>query len=192
VIGPEAIDVEAALDLRVDPVAEAEAYRTMILGVLGDGDPVEAQAELPDQIAAMLEDAGPHLRTRPAPGEWSVLEVFGHILDAEVVNGARYRWILAQDEPQLIGFDQERWVERLRYQDDDPQEMLALFQALRRSDLSLWRRTSESERARIGMHDERGPETLDLLFRLVAGHGVFHLGQMRRTLAQVTGSASPG
>jgi hypothetical protein len=181
----ESIDVEDALNRRVDPVAEPTGYVELILGVLGDRDPVRAQAELADQIAAVLDRAGPHLRTKPAPGEWSVIEVFGHILDAEIANGGRYRWIIAQDEPPLPGFDQERWVERLRHQEDDPAEMMELFRALRRSHLLLWERASATERARIGMHDERGPESFDLLFRLVAGHGLFHLGQMRRTLAQV-------
>jgi len=190
--GSKGMDVEDALNLRVDPVGEADAYRAMLLGVLGDRDPAQTQAELPDQLAALLEGAGPHLRTRPAPGEWSALEVLGHILDAEVAYAGRYRWILAQDEPPLVGYDQDRWVERLRHQEGDPEEMLALFSVLRRSHLQLWERTSASERARIGIHTERGPESLDLSFRLIAGHGLFHLGQMRRTLAQATGSAAAG
>src|SRR6266542_4257051 len=138
--------------------------------------------------SAVVEEAGPHLRTRPAPGEWSVLEVLGHILDAEIALAGRYRWILAQDEPILIGYDQDRWVERLHSQDDDPEEMLALFRALRSSHLRLWAGASESDRARLSIHSERGPESFDLSFRLMAGHGLYHLGQMRRTLAQVAAS----
>jgi len=187
---PEAMDVDAALDRRVDPVAEADLYRETLLGLLGDRDPVEVQAELPDQLETIVREAGPDLRTRPAAGEWSALELVGHILDAEITSAARYRWILAHDEPRLIGYDQDLWVERLRHQEDDPAEMLALFRALRRSHLQLWGRTSDSERSRFGMHSERGAESVDLLFRLIAGHGLFHLGQMRRTLAQVSGSAS--
>jgi hypothetical protein len=190
VAGSESIDVEAALDLRVDPVAQADAYRHMLLGVLGDRDPADAQAELPDQIAVVLKEAGPRLRTRPAPAEWSVLEVFDHIFDAEVAYAGRYRWILAEDEPSLIGYDQDRWVERLHGPDEDPEEMLALFRALRRSHVRLWARTPSGDRARVGIHSERGPESFDLSFRLIAGHGLFHLGQMRRTLAQVAGTRS--
>ena len=60
---PEAIDVEAALDLRVDPVAEAEGYRHMLLGVLGDRDPAQTQADLADQLEEVVQEAGPRLRT---------------------------------------------------------------------------------------------------------------------------------
>jgi hypothetical protein len=187
--GSDAIDVDAALDLRVDPVAEADAYRHMLLGVLGDRDPAEAQAEQADQLEAVVKEAGPRLRTRPAPGEWSVMEVLAHILDAEIVLAGRYRWILAQDEPPLVGYDQDRWVERIHHPGEDPEEMLALFRALRRSHLALWARTSPSDRARVGIHSERGPESYELSFRLLAGHDLFHLGQMRRTLSQVAGSS---
>ena len=186
----EATEVEAALDLRVDPVAEADAYRAMLLGLLGDRDPARVQAELADQLEDLVEEAGPHLRTRPAPGEWSVLELLAHNLDAEIVLAGRYRWILAQDEPPLVGYDQDLWVERLHHQDEDPQEMLDPLRALKRSHLALWARTSPSDRARVGIHSERGPESLELSFRLLSGHGLFHLGQMRRTLAQVAGSGS--
>jgi hypothetical protein len=181
----ETSDVGAALDRRIDPVAESDEYRKMLLGLLGDRDPMHVQAELGDQLDAVIEEAGSNIRIMPAPGEWSVLEVLGHFLDAEIALAGRYRWILAQDEPTLIGYDQDRWVERLHSQDDDPQEMMSLFRVLRASHLALWARTSDSDRARVGIHSERGPESYDLSFRLMAGHGLFHLGQMQRTLKQV-------
>jgi hypothetical protein len=182
---PEPIDIDAALDLHPDPVTAADAYRTMLLGLVGNRDAVEVQSETPDQLAAVLLEAGSNLRTRPAPGEWSVVELLGHLLDAEIVLAGRYRWILAHDEPPIPPYDQDLWVQRLRHQDDDPKEMLSLFTALRRDHLALWARTPEAERARFGVHAERGPESYDLSFRMLAGHDLFHLGQMRRTLAQV-------
>jgi hypothetical protein len=174
-----------ALDRRVDPVAQAEEYQRMLLGLLGDGDPVEVQEALAPEVRELVRAAGPHLRTRPAPGEWSVAELVGHLLDAEIVTAARYRWILAHDRPSLIGYDQDLWVERLGHREDDAEEMLSLLGALRRSNLALWARTSPDDRARVGIHAERGPESFDLLFRLLAGHDLFHQAQMRQTLDQV-------
>ena len=46
----------------------------------------------------------------------------------------------------------------------------------------LWARTPEAERGRVGLHAERGPESYDLTFRLLAGHDRFHLAQARRAL----------
>jgi hypothetical protein len=187
VIRPNPNEVDEALERRVDPVAEADAYREMLLGLLGDRDPAEVQAQLIDELQALVEQAGSHLRTKPAPDEWSALEVLAHILDAEIVSAGRYRWILAHDQPTLIGYDQDLWVDRVHDEDDTPEEMLVLLRALRTSHLRLWARTSDEDRARFGVHAERGQESFELTFRLIAGHDRFHVGQMRRTLAEVEG-----
>jgi hypothetical protein len=92
-----------------DPVAQAAAYQQSLLAALGDDDPAEAQAETPANIRAMLADAGSELRTRPAPREWSALLCLAHLVDAEVVMTGRYRWTLAHDRPELIGYDHDLW-----------------------------------------------------------------------------------
>ena len=165
-----------------DPVLEASAYQASLLRALGDDDPAAVQAGTPGMVRALLADAGPDLRTRPVPDEWSVLECVGHMVDGELVVSGRYRWILAHDEPELIGYDQDRWVARLEHGADDPAELFDLFEALRRSNLALWARRDAADRARIGRHRERGPESYDLTFRLLAGHDRVHLDQARRTL----------
>jgi len=171
-----------------DPVREAAAYQASLLAALGADDPAAAQASTPSAIRSLFADAGPDLRTRPAPGEWSVLECVGHIVDGELVSSGRYRWILAHDRPDIVGYDQDLWVERLGHGAADPAELLALFEALRRANLAFWSRVTAADRERIGLHRERGPESLDLTFRLIAGHDRVHLAQARRTLDAVRAS----
>jgi hypothetical protein len=166
-----------------DPVREAAAYQAMLLGALGDDDPAQVQASTPAEVRALLAEAGGELRTSPAPGEWSALECFGHMVDAEVVMTGRYRWVLAQDEPQIVGYDQAVWVERLRHGTDDPADLLALFEPLRQANVALWGRTTPVDRERIGIHLERGSESLDLMFRMLGGHDRIHLAQARAALA---------
>jgi hypothetical protein len=170
-----------------DPVAEPEAYRRHLLGLLGDDDPAAVQAHTPLALRAVARDSGANLRIRPEPKEWSVLEVAGHLLDAEIVYAGRYRWILAHDEPPLPGYDQDLWVDGLAHNEDDPDELLRLFEDLRRANLELWRRMPE-HRGRVGIHAERGPESLDLSFRIIAGHDRFHLRQAREALERVSSS----
>ncbi len=50
---------------------------------------------------------------RPAPTEFAVVELVGHITDAELVSSGRYRWILAHDAPSIPAYDRDLWVERL-------------------------------------------------------------------------------
>jgi len=70
----------------------------------------------------------------------------------ELVSSGRYRWILAHDEPPLVGYDQDLWVERLRHNEDDVDELLSLFESLRRANLYLWSQTPVDERSRVGIH----------------------------------------
>ena len=77
---------------------------------------------------------------RPEPTEWSALECMAHIMDAEVVMSGRYRWVLAHDEPPLIGYDQDLWVDQL-HGDDDLDGLIDLFDALRLANVTLWQRT---------------------------------------------------
>jgi hypothetical protein len=184
-MAPETSATAAAI---ADPVAEPDAYRAMLLGWLGADDPAEVQAATPDHVAALLRDAGDVLRERPAPGEWSVLECLGHLVDGELVVSGRARWILAEDAPDLVGYDQDRWVDRL-HKADDPAELLAVFRALRAVNLRLWHASSPAARARVGIHRERGAESYELTFRLLAGHDRNHLDQAERALAAVRARA---
>ena len=170
----------------VDPVAQATEYQQLLLGLLGGDDPAQVQASTPAEIRRLIALAGPELRTRPEPREWSVFECVAHIVDAEIVYSGRYRWILAHDKPDLPGYDQDLWVDSLHaHGDEDVDELLSIFDPLRSANLALWNRTSPELRERYGMHSERGPESYGLSFKLIAGHDRFHLEQARRTLAQV-------
>ena len=166
-----------------DPVSQAAEYQEYLVGLVGDEDPAVVQAAGPDAWREVLREAGARVADRPEPAEWSVLECLGHAADAELVASARYRWILAHDEPALIGYDQDLWVDRLHHGQDDPDELLEAFEALRRANLALWARSSDEDKARIGVHSERGAESYDLTFRMLAGHDRFHLDQARRALA---------
>jgi hypothetical protein len=174
-----------------DPVREAKAYQDSLLAALGDDDPAVAQAGTGDRIRRLITHAGPDLRTRPAPREWSVVECVGHVVDAEIVMSGRYRWILTHDRPELIGYDQDLWVDGLHHGEADPAELLTVFEPLRAANLALWRRSTADERARVGLHRERGAERYDLLFRMIAGHDRAHLDQADRALAAVRAAKAP-
>ena len=172
-----------------DPVNDPDAYRRMLLGALGDQDPVVVLGEGPAAARQIVEAAGPPLRDRPAAGEWSALECIAHMTDSDLIAGARMRWIASEDQPDIVGYDQDLWVSELRQNEDDPGLLLATFAALRRWNLDFWARLALENRGRVGIHRERGPESIELTFRLMAGHDLIHLDQARRALA--TASEAP-
>jgi hypothetical protein len=160
-------------------------YQQLLLTALGDRDPVAVQAATPGAIRALIAAAGSDLRTRPEPREWSVYQCIAHIVDAELVIAGRYRWILAHDEPDILPYDQDLWVDRFHAdQTEEPERMVESFDALRRSNIELWKRTPIADRSRFGLHRERGPESYGLTFRLTAGHDLVHMEQARSTLEQ--------
>jgi hypothetical protein len=161
------------------------AYQQQLLSLLGPDDPAEVAQTTAAAVQSLLKDAGPDLNLRPAADEWSVLELVGHLLDAEIVMSGRYRWTISQDKPPLLGYDQDQWVAGLRHNEAQPEELLAVFSALRAANLRLWRQSTAADRDRVAMHSERGPESYGLMFRMLAGHDRFHLNQMRDTLRVV-------
>ena len=169
----------------VDPVASPDAYRREILSWLGDDDPAAVQAGTVARLRELVQLAGDRLRDRPEPREWSVIECIGHLVDSELIASARMRWILVEDEPDIVGYDQDRWVDGLRHREDDAEDLISLFGALRDANLRLWAATPVVARERFGRHRERGPESYGLIVRLGAGHDRFHIAQAERAVAAV-------
>jgi len=175
-----------------DPVTHPAEYQQALLGLLGSDDPAQVQTETPERARALLREAGELATRRPAPSEWSAQEAVGHIVHAEIVSSARYRWILAHDRPPLIGYDQDLWVQALRPGGESSDGLLDLFSALRFANLELWRGSTPAERARVGVHQERGEESYDLTFRLIAGHDRLHMEQAVSALDAVRDEAGRG
>jgi hypothetical protein len=165
---------------------EISAYVTAVLGLLGDREPLSVLRETPEALRSTIANVPAALLRRPEPpGKWSVAQVLQHLADSEVVWAWRLRLILAQDRPQITGYDQDRWATRLRYDLADPIESLEWFSLLRRMNVRLLERASPGDLDRVGVHSERGEESLGHLQRLYAGHDLLHRRQIDRVLAAV-------
>jgi hypothetical protein len=166
---------------------QAAAYTSAILDLLGDREPTAVLHEMPRALPRAIEGlSSQQLRQPECAGKWSVGQVLQHLADAEVVWAWRMRLVLAQDRPPITGYDQDLWAERLHYEQADPHEALELFAVLRRANLRLVDGASPAELQRVGVHVERGEESLERLSRLYAGHDLLHLRQIdriRRALA---------
>jgi uncharacterized damage-inducible protein DinB len=159
----------------------AAAYVAAILDLLGDQDPLTVLRETPSALRRAIDGVSTEKRRQPErPGKWSIGQVLQHLADSELVWGWRLRLILAQDRPTLTGYDQDRWAERLRYADSDPAQALEEFVTLRRANLRLLERASPADLKRVGVHIERGEESLEHQRRLYAGHDLMHLAQLAR------------
>jgi hypothetical protein len=163
--------------------AAAAGYVRALLDLLGSQDPLAVLGEqLPwlERRTAVLDEA--ELRQPERPGKWSVIEVIQHLADAELVSSFRTRMVLIEDEPELQGYDQDRWATGLRYVEVPLDLALTQLRGLRAANLRLWRTLTPEQRQRTGLHSERGPESVDLIIRMMAGHDLVHRRQIDRIL----------
>jgi len=162
-------------------ISNPQAYRENLFKLLGDRQPLEVLAETPSALAGIVrKHSAAVLRIRPFEGKWTPNEVIGHLADSEWVYGYRLRLILCEDNPTILGMNQDLWVAGQRHNEREPLELVEMFRTMRQFNLALWKRMSPADLKRAGRHNERGPEPLEVMLRMMAGHDLSHLDQINR------------
>lgn len=162
-------------------IEQARAYTEAILGLLGTRDPIEVLERTPDAVRTAIAGVSDARLSEPeSPGKWSLRHVVQHLADSDLVWGYRVRLVLAQERPPLTGYDQDLWSDRLHYDRLPIDEALDRFAVLRRSNLRLLAHATPDDLQRVGVHAERGEESVALMIRLYAGHDLLHLRQLAR------------
>jgi hypothetical protein len=149
----------------------------------------EARRELTRLLPALeallgdLDDAT--WRARPAPAEWSPVEIVCHLRDEEGEDfPARLRVVLEGGRP-FAPIDPERWVEERRYRDAAPREALEALRVRRAASLEWLATVAPGRLAAAVEHPRLGRLSgLDLLVAWVA-HDRLHLAQLGATLARL-------
>jgi hypothetical protein len=137
-------------------------------------------AQLRAELAALPERV---LAWHPAPGEWCVKEIVGHLIEADRRGfSGRIRIILASDTPTL-----ERWepADVARARADCAKSATALLDelaALRQDGATLVRNLRESDLERAGRHPTVGTLRVRDLLQEWVHHDRNHL---RQALANV-------
>ena len=152
-----------------------ERYRA----ALGDDDPFLAMFDAPQRLRTLLKGlTEKQLSRRPAPGKWSIKEIVAHLADGEVILGSRYRFVAAHEKPAIAGYDQDLFVEKLGVANATAEELLADFEMARAVNLGLLVRLPDEALERVGIHSERGEESIATMVAMYAGHDRVHLGQI--------------
>lgn len=152
-------------------------YTERILGLLGDRPPVaslEASSKRIESLVSALGRGG--LARSYAPGKWTANQILAHLADAEIAIGFRLRQALAEDNYTIQPFDQELWAKR--YGALDGALAARTFTTLRQWNLALIRSLKPEELARPALHPERGPESVEIIIKMLAGHDLNHLAQL--------------
>ena len=131
--------------------------------------PLLDPSRIADLLAAVATTATAELRAlgpdgaawSPAPGEWCAKEVVGHLIEAERRGFAgRIRTLLAEDEPNLIGWDQPAIAAARRDCAKSVEAILDEFLPYRAQAVALARSLSTADLTRAGIHPEVGRLTV--------------------------------
>lgn len=153
---------------------------------LGDADPIESQKKAPKRIKKLLKGLSEkQLARKPAPGKWSIKEVIAHLADGEIILGSRVRFVAAQDNAPLPGYDQDAFVEKLGIERVKTTDLLEAFASVRAANVALLERLPKESFARTGLHSERGPESIETMVAMYAGHDIIHQEQIRTIRAAI-------
>jgi len=143
-------------------------------------------ARLPALLDALLTGLDEATwRARPAPTEWSPVEIVCHLRDEEVEDfGARVR-VIVEGGTSFAPIDPERWAVERRYREADPREALASLNERRAASLAFLEKVAPDRLTAAVRHPRIGTLSgLDLVVAWAA-HDRLHLGQLAGTLARL-------
>jgi uncharacterized damage-inducible protein DinB len=123
-------------------------------------------------VAGLSRD---QVTARPVPGKWSTLEVVCHLADFDPILADRMKRVIAEERPALLGADEKRFAAALAYHDRDLDEELGIIERTRGQMARILRKLPESALQRVGMHNERGPLTLEQLLTTATNHISHHV-----------------
>ena len=138
-------------------------------------------AETPAHLKAALKGVPKKLLLwTPGPGKWSMLEIVAHMRDMERdAYIARYRKILAEDNPTLPDLDGDLIALRDDYRSLKLPELLRDWLKLRKECLKLLKSVKGAQWERMGTHETAGSlSMMDFLKRQAVGNDEAHLGQI--------------
>lgn len=127
---------------------------------------------LREAIAGMTPD---QLKAKPIPGKWSTLEVICHLSDFEPVYVERMKRVIAMEKPTLLGADETLFASKLCYDQRDAKEELNLIEVTRNQMARILRSIPVEAWSREGIHNERGPLSLEKLVTSITNHIQHHL-----------------
>jgi hypothetical protein len=141
----------------------------------------EGSAVLADAVTRLSET---QLDRKPSDGGFSAREVVHHTADSEMTAAIRLRRLVAEDNPQIAGYDPDLFAARLHYAGRPVQPSLDAIRAARESTTSILEALSDQEWERAGTHNERGAYSIDTWLEIYAAHCHDHADQARRAAAE--------
>lgn len=154
------------------------------IGPLGDGAPltagqrhaaIQVLAEAPARFRLACAGLSDHqLDTPYRPGGWTVRQVVHHVADSHINAYLRTKFALSDDRPTIRPYPEAVWAEMTDARTAPVSMSLALLDALHGRWVMLLTSLPAGDFARVLMHPERGPMTIDDVLATYEWHSRHH------------------
>ncbi len=109
-------------------------------------------------------------------GDWTAVEVIGHVADSAEIFAERVRRCIEEDRPALPSFDQDALAKERRNAERDPMELSRRVSAAHAAIVQLL--MDERARSRPGVHSENGELDAGHFGAYQARHGHEHATEL--------------
>jgi hypothetical protein len=153
---------------------EHSPYFSRYIDLVPDGDIIQMlEAEFERDIKALERLTSAQAHSRYAPDKWSVLEVIGHLSDAERVFTYRALRFARGDETPLEGFDENAWMKVANFDSRSLASLLEEWRSVRAASLSLYKHLESNAWLRRGPANGVTTSVRALAFKTL-GHELHH------------------
>ncbi|HVU11261.1 MAG TPA: DinB family protein [Phototrophicaceae bacterium] len=161
----------------------SDEYNPFYAGYIGrvpeGGDIFALMSAQPDELRALLQHVSDEqANLRPAPDEWSIKEVIGHINDAERVFAFRTMSITRGEQKALPGFEQNDYVRATDFNARSLADLVEEFALQRRANVICFQPLSEAEIDRRGTASTY-PISARALLYIMVGHVMHHVESLK-------------
>ena len=118
-------------------------------------------------------------------GRWSIQQVVIHCMDSDLIATDRLKRMIAEDNPTIIGYDENKFVQNLFYNDQSADQAVQVLDLNRKLFVSVLRKLPASAWDRKGTHNERGPITAGGYLKSTVDHLDHHLNFIHKKRAQM-------
>jgi hypothetical protein len=143
------------------------------------GDPFDYMTHTHAALYGMINDLSDvQVGARPAPGEWSIKEIIGHLSDTERIFSYRALRFARNDATPLASFDQNAYVPAADFNAWTLVDVWSEYDAVRAATIALFRSLSDEAFLRRGPMSGNVTSVRALLYA-IAGHEQHHLISIR-------------
>src|SRR5450755_1435130 len=150
--------------------SEHAAYYSRYVDLVADGDILGTLAgQIGSTLAQLQKVSDRDSLKRYAAGKWSVREVLGHMIDTERIFAYRALRFARNDRTDLPGFEQDDYIAAANFDQRPWLLLLEEFEAVRRSNVLMFRGLSEDAWQRQGVANGN-PMSVRAAAYMIAGY----------------------